>query len=37
MCSSHPTVSTPGWYAAIYSAELPGIGYAAALKGVPDF
>ncbi len=36
MCSSHPAVSTPGWYS-IYSTELAGIGYAAALNGVPDF
>jgi ribose transport system substrate-binding protein len=29
-------VSNPGWFASIYSAELPGIGLQAALVGQPD-
>jgi ribose transport system substrate-binding protein len=29
-------VSNPGWFASIYSAELPGLGLQAALVGQPD-
>ena len=29
-------VSNPGWFASIYSAELPGLGLQAALVGEPD-